>query len=223
MLTIVEPGWDWAFEPESSDSILTHLELCGRTCYKSEDLITKESAEKFVRKICHNKHESVLEHKTLSVRIVCSRACSHQIVRHRLAAYSQESQRYCNYGKKGFQVIAPESLDMTYGEYTLDGGWIYDSSSRIFDHHQLFWLNNVNRAFLAYQYALETMPPEDARFLLPNACKTEIVMTCNLRMWRHIFRERALNPRAQWEIRKIFRDMMDHFKILLPAVFGDLV
>lgn len=218
MFTIVNPTWTWISHPDP-DQIMEHLEKCGRTCYKSEDCITAGSADKFVRMICRRNHESVLEHASLTVRVVCSRACSHQIVRHRLCAYSQESQRYCNYGKKGFQVVAPQELGLHPGEYTLEHHWKCDGVRVVGND---FWLTNMNLALLAYSTALETMKPEDARFLLPNACKTEIAMTANLRMWRHIFRERALNQNAQWEIRRIFGDMYVEFRTILPAVFGDL-
>ena len=105
-ITIVKPGYEIL---TSTDGLIEHLELCGRTCYNS--------AAKFVQGLIRSGHESVLEHASVTVRIICDRACSHQLVRHRLAAYSQESQRYCNYGKKGFQFIAPKSLEIPISEY----------------------------------------------------------------------------------------------------------
>ena len=226
MITIVEPGWSWVEEPDLC-RITQRIEKCGRTCYKSEDRITDDSAEKFVGMICRNNHVSVLEHESLSVRIVCSRACSHQIVRHRLAAYSQESQRYCNYGKLGFQVIAPPQLWLPVGQYAKDtslewrrpdvmGSLSLSTAAKI-------WLLSVDTACQSYRDLMATgLKPEDARFVLPNACKTELIMTMNLRMWRHVFQERALNPRAQWEVRGIFSSIYDEFSRAMPAIFGDL-
>lgn len=204
------------------------LETAGRTCYKSEDRITDESAEKFVRMLCRNNHVSVLEHCSISVRIVCSRACSHQLVRHRLASYSQESQRYCNYGKKGFQFICPPSVGLHSGEYGCDNVSLWHSfpsegvPTQLTDQRHYTWLASIDNACQGYLDMLTQIKPEDARYLLPNATKTEIVTTLNLRMWRHVFQERALNPAAQWEIKGIFKGIFYDFRELLPCVFGDL-
>lgn len=199
------------------DEMMAFLEKCGRTCYKSEDRITLGSAERFVEKICKNNHESVLEHASVTVRFICSRACSHQLVRHRIGAYSQESQRYVNYNKKGYQVICPPSVGIPAGRYT---HWHYYGD---LSHQQNDWLSGVGYAFAAYEKAMkEGLKPEDARFFLPNACKTEIVATYNLRMWRHVFRERALNPHAQWEIKSLMTGLLREFRSTLPVVFGDL-
>jgi len=210
---------------------LAHLELAGRTCYKSEASITNGSAEKFVRMICRNHHESVLEHASMTARVTCSRACSHQLVRHRIGAYSQESQRYVNYRKKGYEVIAPPYFGVDPGTYPLSPG--YEGMEPDFDtgnYHgrAVRFLVGMAEAFHAYEEAMEIGPikarPEDARYFLPNAAKTEVVVTYNFRTWRHVFRERALNDHAQWEIRGIMRDLLD--KVLATEfipVFGDLL
>jgi len=226
MITIVKPSWDF-ISNRPFDGMDVHLEKCGRTCYKSEDCITGHSAEKFVRKICKNNHTSVLEHQSVSVRIICSRACSHQLVRHRLAAYSQESQRYCNYGKKGFQFIAPPCIELLPGEYATDhyDWYLYPDEGEailIPETVRHAYLDSLQYARDNYMLLSERMPPEDARYLLPNASKTEIVVTMNLRMWQHVFRERALNEHAQWEIRGIFQDIFEQFYFQLPSVFGDM-
>lgn len=218
MITVVKPTWEWLSLSESKmDGIVRHLEECGRTCYRSEDRITAVSADKFVRKICRNNHESVLEHESLTARIVCSRACSHQLVRHRIAAYSQESMRYCNYGKRGLMVICPPSIGVPVGDYSMY--YMYDTLTR----RQQDWVKAVDFAYEEYQRELqEGVRPEDARFILPNATKTEVVATYNLRMWRHVFKERALNSHAQWEIRDVFADILANLAWRLPSVFGDL-
>lgn len=225
MITIVEPS---AVNLTPTNEVLripSQLEQAGRVCYKSEDLITGVSADKFVRMICRNHHESVLEHCSLSARIVCSRACSHQIVRHRLASYSQESQRYVNYNQKGFQFICPPSVGLKPGEYDreYDDWFLYPGKILIPETRRSEWLDSVASSSQAYQMDIITGgKPEDARYLLPNASKTEIVVTLNLRMWRHVFRERALNPKAQWEIRGIFLTLYELYDDYLPCVFGDL-
>ena len=217
MITVVKPTWEWlSLSERKMEWIVRHLEECGRTCYKSEDRITADSADKFVRKICRNNHESVLEHESLTARIVCSRACSHQLVRHRIAAYSQESQRYCNYGKKGLQVVCPPSIGVPAGDYC-------EHSMDSLSITQIAWLRTIEYVYDLYLGLLESgVRPEDARYILPNATKTEVVATYNLRMWRHIFKERALNAHAQWEIRDVFSDILANLAWRLPSVFGDL-
>jgi thymidylate synthase (FAD) len=184
------------------------LEEMGRTCYKSEGCIKEGSADRFVRMICRNHHESVLEHASMSARVVCSRACSHQLVRHRIGSYSQESQRYVNYSKRGYEVICPPSIGVEPGAY-------------VASCHP--WLNALRGCFEEYEAAfLRGAKPEDARYILPNACKTEVVVTYNFRTWRHVFRERALNPHAQWEIREIMLGLYKRMVKNFPSVFEDL-
>ena len=216
MIEVIKPSWSWLDLSElKMDAITKHLEQCGRTCYKSEERITDDSAGKFVKMICRRNHESVLEHECLTARIVCSRACSHQLVRHRIAAYSQESMRYCNYGKFGLRVICPPRIGVPVGQYTKGGRTRHDLWNR--------WIATIDGAYQEYLDEIKAgVRPEDARFVLPQATKTEIVCTYNLRMWRHIFKERALNSHAQWEIRELFSDIFDNLKERLPSVFGDL-
>lgn len=230
LITVIEPTWNWisgAYNQEFlyACNLYEHLEHCARTCYKSEEHIREGSAERLIKKLINSKHESVLEHASISVRIICSRACSHQLVRHRIAAYSQESQRYCNYGKKGFQVICPPSIGLIPGEYRIcsDYQWCRITPVEIPSKAQE-WLDVREAEYREYLRELEEgIPPEDARYNLPNACKTEIATTYNLRMWRHIFKERALNKHAQWEIRGIFSSILNVFVKRYPAIFEDLV
>ena len=178
-----------------------------------------------MRKLIKSGHESVIEHCVITVKIFCSRACSHQLVRHRIAAYSQESQRYCDYGKLGFQVIAPRGLELPGGKYERNGfaDWTRQKDIKCKMNNKAQWLETVYQAYSTYLHLLrEGMRPENARFVLPNATKTEVVTTFNLRQWRHVFKHRALNPRAQWEIREIMQAVLEKFKVLMPAVFGDL-
>jgi len=230
MIEIVNPGWKILTE---TDGLVQHIERCGRTCYKSEDRITDTSAERFVRTICRNRHESVLEHGIVTVIIVCSRSCSHQLVRHRIAAYSQESQRYCDYGKRGLRVICPTRIGLTPGGYffedsRLNLGWFKYRDGpilpdKIEDRRQVDWLATVGNCYSEYLAEREDgVPPEDARYVLPNATKTEIATTFNLRQWRHVFRERGLNRHAQWEIRGIFSTLLEEFQRRMPSVFEDL-
>lgn len=200
------------------DKIEKHLEECGRNCYKSEDRITDTSAPKFVEKICRRHHLSVLEHEGLTARITCSRACSHQLVRHRIASYSQESMRYCNYGKRGLQVICPPSIGVPPGRYEEFG-----LGSHGMNQVQIDWLCCVIMCYEEYLRELDNgVRPEDARFVLPHATKTCVVATYNMSMWRHVIEERGLNTHAQWEIRKIFHGIYEDLREKIPSIFGDL-
>jgi len=233
-ITIVKPGYEIM---TTSHGLIEHLERCGRTCYKSEDKITEDSAAKFMERVIKQGHESVLEHASMTVKIICDRACSHQLVRHRLGAYSQESQRYCNYGQKGFQFIAPKSLEIPVGEYHLVGteeflgttDLLFKNKSPMWcdkwslEYPVFRWLKNRFRDCKEYEHCLqEGMRPEDARSVLPNATKTEVVTTYNIRQWRHVFRERALNAHAQWQIKDIMLGILEEFTDAMPSLFGDL-
>lgn len=151
------------------------IERAGRTCYKSEWAITEDSAPKFIEKIMKRGHFSVLEHASASLRIICDRGVTHEIVRHRLASYSQESTRYCNYGSDKFDkeitVIKPPQLNGL---------------------HEMLWKISVEQAERSYlQMLSDGCSPQIARSILPNCLKTEIVMTANFREWLHFFNLRC--------------------------------
>lgn len=227
MLKVVQPSHYW---PETTlkmiPLLVEHVERCGRVCYKSEDRITDGSADKFVRSICGNRHESVLEHSVVTTIVICSRACSHQLVRHRIAAYSQESMRYVNYGKvDSLKVICPPSIGVQPGEYESFGPMIQQAGICIdLPVRQAQWLHHIDDAYTEYKDELKKgVKPEDARYVLPNATKTELAVTFNLRQWRHVFLERALNMHAQWEIREIFLGILRDLEKRFPAVFDDLL
>lgn len=188
--------------PVDGDAVMKQIEKAGRVCYKSECRITPDSAAAFVKRLIDSKHESVLEHYSISVRIICDRGVSHEIVRHRIASYSQESTRYCNYGKADeIQVIEP--LGMTQGQA----------------HH---WKRAMEDAELGYMDMLrEGATPQIARSVLPNSLKTELVMTANLREWRHFFRLRT-SLAAHPQMREVALMILVEFRRLLPAVFADI-
>jgi thymidylate synthase (FAD) len=231
LITITNPSVE-ILTPLGVDT-LKFLELAGRVCYKSEDRITKGSAEKFVRMIVKNGHESVLEHINATARIIGSRSMSHQLVRHRVGTvFSQESQRYINYGKRGFQVVCPPKIGIPCGPYYFSEDYTFDffMDETMKEQYPDHWFTATGRTWLAcradnyleYLYYLKKgIPPEDARECLPNATKTELVMTCNLRQWRHVFAIRALNKHAQWQIRQLMQGVLIEFGKALPAVFGD--
>lgn len=192
---------------------LSILESAGRTCYKSDSELTDESSRKFARMLLTRGHESVIEHLSITVRIVCDRGVTHEIVRHRLASYSQESTRYCNY-KGGVSFIIPPWSAVEPGTY--------DHSPVGLKDGDLTWFNAMLQAEGAYMDLIEDgWKPQMARSVLPNSLKTEIVMTANLREWRHFFKLRT-SLQAHPQMREIAIPMLDAYRGIVPVIFEDI-
>ena len=196
------------------ETILKKIERIGRVCYKSEDKIKEDSAEGFIRAIIKRGHESVIEHESISVKVTCDRGVTHEIVRHRIASYSQESTRYCNYtmDKFGNQISC---IDLATGfQYNLND----EADQKKYE----IW----NRAMeAAEKYYFEMIQagakPEEARSILPNSLKTEIVMTMNMREWRHFIRLRGSRA-AHPQIVEITKMIQQEFAERYPVFFADL-
>lgn len=190
------------------DYILKQIELAGRTSYKSEDKITPDSAKDFVKMINDRGHLSVIEHQSVTVRIICDRGVSHEIVRHRLASYTQESTRYCNYtkGKFGSEITVIEPCF-----------WSQD------DEKYQIWKKTIEQIEASYNKLIELgAAPQEARSILPNSLKTEIVMTMNLREWHHFFTLRT-SKAAHPQMREVAIPLLKEFQELIPVVFDDII
>lgn len=186
--------------PIDGKQILKRIEKAGRTCYKSEDRITDESAKAFVRTLIERWHESVLEHESIAVRFICDRGISHEIVRHRLASYSQESQRYVRYNDD-IEFINPHMPNAKAHEA---------------------WQELCERAEETYKELLSYgVQPEQARSVLPNSTKTEIVMTANLREWRHFLKLRTAKA-AHPQMRELTVPLLKELQERIPVVFDDI-
>lgn len=195
---------------EIGQRMIEHIENIARTCYKSNDLIKEGSAYKFTKHACEIGHTSVIEHCSVSVRFFCSRAASHQIVRHRMASYAQESQRYCNYSKDKFN----NSVVFIRPEFLRNGTGSGDMSA--------IWYSMMEKDEEAYFKMLEAgAKPQEARLVLPNSCKTEVNMTANLREWRVFFGLRC-DSHADDEIRYLATELLKIFHENIPAIFDDL-
>lgn len=205
-MKIVEPEVE-IITPIDSNKILKHIEKVGRVCYKSEDKITNESAKGFVEGIIKRGHESVLEHFNITVKFITDRGVSHEIVRHRIASYAQESTRYCNYSKNKFSneisVIKP-----------------FDIIENTQEHED--WLKAMMCAEISY-FTLITdgCKPQTARSVLPTCTKTEIMVTMNLREWRHFIKLRSSKV-AHPDIRILAKDLLNQLKEQIPVIFDDL-
>ena len=183
------------------------IERAGRTCYKSENKIAEGSAEDFIRNIIKRGHETVIEHVSITARVICDRGVTHEIVRHRLASYSQESTRYCNYSSDKFgneiTVIKPCFWEETDPKYVT-------------------WMSAMQVAGRAYFDLLNAgATPQEARSVLPNSLKTEIVMTMNFREWRHFFKLRCSSA-AHPQMREVANILLNEFKEKYPLFVEDL-
>lgn len=191
--------------------MLKKIEQVARTCYKSEGKIQEGSAAKLVAGLIKSGHEAMLEHASVTVKFVVDRGISHELVRHRLASFAQESTRYCNYSKDDFgseiTFIIPDYL-----EYKSEGWNI--------------WKESMKQAEDAYFKMLDFgLSPQQARAVLPNSLKTEVVMTANLREWRHFFKLRALGTtgKPHPQMLEVAVPLLEDMKNLIPVVFDDLV
>lgn len=182
--------------------IYKSLEFYGRTCYKSEAKISADSTLAFVRKIMSNGHESVIEHEKVTVRVIMDRGVSHEWVRHRIGSYSQESTRYCNY-KGMIEFILPLFFE-EYPERLAEWKVAMLDAER-------HYTNLINMG----------AKPEEARSVLPNSLKTELVVTFNLREWRYFFKLRT-SPRAHPQMREVAIPLLLEFNRYLPEIFNDL-
>ncbi len=204
-MRIIEPSFE--IMPVNGEEILKNIERAGRTCYKSEDKITADSARKFVAGIVKSGHESVIEHEKITVRIICDRGVTHEIVRHRIASYSQESTRYCNY-----------SADKFGNELTFIRPFYWNDAPEKME----VWTCHMKMTEEAYMQLIKLgASPQEARAILPNSLKTEIVVTMNLREWRHFFKVRC-SPAAHPQMREVAIPILKKFQELVPVVFDDI-
>ena len=206
-MKIIEPSVELV-EDFDAAAIMQKLERAGRVCYKSEGNIKDDSAEKFIRGIIKRGHESVIEHATISFKIICDRGVTHELVRHRIgASYSQESTRYCDYSAGKF------GSELTFIKPCF---WQED------DKNFLLWkatMAQLEKNYLTLR--ANGARPEEARSILPNSLKTEIFVTMNLRELRHFLKLRtakAAHPQMREVALKIYKILVEK----LPAVFDDL-
>ena len=184
---------------------LKHVEKCGRICYLSEPKDPEGSTDKFIRMLIKNGHESPLEHGSCTFKIVTDRAISQEIVRHRLASYSQESTRYCNYANGKF------SREITFIE-----------SSGLAENEAREWLDAMEHLERTYLQMIDSgVKPEKARDVLPLCLKTELMMTANFREWRHFLKLRG-SRMAHPGIRKIAKQIYEVFERAIPVLVEDI-
>lgn len=206
-MKIVKPGWR-VMTKKNELSMYKELEAIARTCYKSEDHITKDgkSAERLIRMLVKSGHYAMLDHAHLTVKFQVDRGISHELVRHRLAAFAQESTRYCNYSKEKFS-----------NEITVIEPYFFADCAR-YD----IWKDACESAERAYFELLRTgASPQEARTVLPNSLKTEIVVTADITEWRHIFMQRC-SPKAHPQMREVMLPLLKYLSEKYPLFFADI-
>jgi len=202
-MKIVKPSVTMLWSTEDPENI---IEKAGRTCYKSEKFITETSSRDFSIKMRKNGHEAMIEHAVASMLFITDRGITHEIVRHRLASYAQESTRYCNYSdvdkfNKEISVVEPSGLSPMA---------------------RALWLISCQDAEDSYLRLLEMgQSPQTARAVLPTCLKTELVMTANFREWRHFIKLR-MSKAAHPDVRPLAKQVLELLFALAPGVFGDL-
>lgn len=186
------------------EDMLKVIERAARTCYKSENSITDKSAERLVSSLIKRGHHAMLEFGSITVKFITDRGVTHEIVRHRLCSFAQESTRYVNYNNKGFEFIEPV--------------W-WDEWNSI---EQLIWTDCMEDAEIKYCELIEQgSNPQQARSVLPNSLKAEIVVKANIREWRHIFTLRC-NPAAHPQMVALMKPVLAEFKERFPILFDDI-
>lgn len=200
---------------------LKHIEKISRVCYKSESLISEdgESAKKLVTNLIKAGHEAMLEHSTLAVKFTVDRGVSHELVRHRIASFAQESTRYVNYSKEKFgnEINVIDIFD----------GIKLDAKMKQLSYEQIMrilaeWIDAMTDAERHYMKMIELgATPQIARSVLPNSTKTEIVITTNYREWRNFFKLRTA-PAAHPQMREVTIPLLQELKTKIPIIFDDI-
>lgn len=209
-MRVINAGYEIISNLNGSE-ILKHIERCARVCYKSEDRITDGSAEKMVAALIRSGHEAMLEHYSFTVKFICDRGIANELVRHRIASFAQESSRYCCYAKDKF------GKELTFINPCF---WEPDSDN------YARWFHEMDEAEKTYLAMIEDgATPEQARDILPMSIKTEIVMTANLREFRHFFKLRAegTTGKPHPQMLEITIPFLKELKQKIPVVFDDIM
>ena len=209
-MRVINAGYEIISDLNGAE-ILKHIERCARVCYKSEDRITDGSAEKMVAALIRSGHEAMLEHYSFTVKFICDRGIANELVRHRIASFAQESSRYCCYAKDKF------GKELTFINPCF---WEPDSDN------YARWFHEMDEAEKTYLAMIESgATPEQARDILPTSIKTEIVMTANLREFRHFFKLRAegITGKPHPQMLEITIPLLKELKQKIPVVFDDIM
>ena len=220
-MKIIEPSVELMRDFDGAE-VMKFIERCGRTCYQSEKNITDDSAEKFVRNLIKRGHESVLEHFSATFKIICDRGVMAELTRHRLASFSVESTRFNDYSKGELTFIRPHLQSNTVGMKEEIYEKALTKNMSFFVLTNIAWESKMRDVEKFYKNLIESgIQPEQARAILPNSLKTEIVMTANLRELRHILILRC-DTKAHPQMRQIALKILSILYKKLPVIFEDI-
>lgn len=206
MVKIVNPSIE-LITPLNGEEILKHIELCARNCYKSEDKITADSARKMVKKLLEMGHEAMIEHYNITVKLTTDVGAYKDLTRHRHASFAIESTRFCNYSK---------------GKYGNE--LTFTKPCNIPENSELYKLWYQTMEMIEKQYLAMSAAgaaTDQLRMLLPHSTKADVIMTANLREWRHIFKLRCA-PAAHPTVQQVMKMLLNKFKKELPVFFDDI-
>lgn len=212
-MKVIDPSFKirYPINRQQAKEMVSTIADAARTCYKTEDTKSYVKDAALVRRLVNSGHEAMLEHGLISVKIICDRGVSHELVRHRMASFAQESQRYCNYTKGKFD-----------GQVTFVRPTTMPRDGLV----ETLWMAAMGQAEYNYKRMVEyyEQPPEIARSVLPNATKTEIIVTANPREWRHILKLRSLGTtgKPHPDMKFIMDGIRAAFVELMPEIFEDL-
>lgn len=225
-MKFIEPGFEILSKDFTRDNVLTSIERAARTCYKSEDKICEGSSVKMINNLIKKGHESMIEHApNLSVRFICDRGVTHELVRHRLFSFAQESTRYVNYSNNDMEFIIPEWVCgedrkiMIANKFTdIEASNLLYQTENIELVNILTAIENTYKSYIKYT----KWTPQQARVILPNCVKTEIVVTGNVREWRNCFKlrtETATHP----QMREVMIPLILNLNDDIPELWNDIV
>lgn len=225
-MNLIRPSFEILTDNVGEIEVLQLLEKVARTCYKSEDRITidGESAKKIVKLLLSKNHEAMLEFYDVIVKFTCDRGVSHEIVRHRIGSFAQESTRYVNYsvdGKsKGCTFIIPQWIS---DEQIEEVQKLNEKNYTKIESTTMDWYHSMATCEQTYNSLLKAgWKPEQARSVLPNSTKTEINVKFNLRAWRHFFKLRTASA-AHPQMRELTIPLLEVFKQRIPLLFDDII
>lgn len=216
-MKIIQPSVEILSHFDHDDALMA-IERASRTCYKSEENISPNSAAKMVGNLIKRGHTAMLEHYSVTVKFICDRGVTHEIVRHRVASYAQESTRYCNYSGDKF------GKQITVIDPSKAFSWDFNKQADCAKYQA--WHDSIEASEKAYMEMLENgASPQEARSVLPNSLKTEIVVTMNLREWIHFFNLRAVGttgaPHPQ--MKQVAIMALKKMARILPEVFEEQI
>ncbi|MCM1226109.1 MAG: FAD-dependent thymidylate synthase [Clostridium sp.] len=225
-MRFIEPSFEILSEDFTRENVLKTIERAARTCYKSEDKICEGSAVKMLNNLIKRGHEAMIEHApNLSVRFICDRGVTHELVRHRLFSFAQESTRYVNYSNKDMQFIIPEWVTGKDREYmlTIEFDDLTDLFELLTDSCNRIFTDSCIDAEIVYCDLVECgWKPQQARAVLPNCIKTEIVVTGNVREWRNAFKLRT-DKAAHPQMREIMVPLIRKLSEDIPELWNDII